>query len=55
MVKRIRLVEEIHLISIDRAEPFEQTVALRRTDVSIERIGSDATDSSSVSTNTKGK
>lgn len=37
MVKRLRLVEEVHLVTETNSEPFDQSVALRRLDVTVER------------------
>lgn len=37
MVKRLRLVEEVHLITEFRTEPFDQSVTLRRLDVTVGR------------------
>lgn len=37
MVKRIRLVEEIHLIKTTDIKPFNEEVTLRRTEVDIAR------------------
>ena len=37
LVKRIRVIEEVHLISEARTDLYEETVTLRRLDVAIER------------------
>lgn len=37
MVKRVRVIEEVHLISETRTDLHEQTVSLRRLDVEIDR------------------
>ncbi len=44
MVKRLRLVEEVHLIRERTIVPFEDEVTLRRLNVDIERTGPDRGD-----------
>lgn len=51
LVRRIRVIEEIHLISEDHTDLHEETVTLRRLDVQVERLGMAERDQVSLATN----
>ena len=54
LVKRIRVIEEVHLISEDQTNLYEETVTLRRLDVRVERLGAER-DEASVDPNSSTK